>query len=230
MANTPSKEEIEDLLNARVDYLDFITSDSDEIKVYHIPVEKMRVGRWADPELPVLYSFGMPKDVDLALRNMAGARFGAKYKDFTIELFGVVGETPPDIATQITASSQVKNWRSHILDLSQIPKHEIRAGAYLGIPLDDGSIVNMQVWRTRVFMADSSMYAEELWHGRRRLWFRRIENIPFVADHELTARQVKKLAEALALPSFFVSGKTRGDELLEEDFKTLGLNSQETLA
>jgi hypothetical protein len=233
MTEKLSKDELEDLLSARVDYLDFLTTDSDEIKIFHIPVEKMRTGHWADPQLPLLYSFGMPQDTELALRNMAGARFGDQYKKFTVELFGVVGEMPPDIRLQTDTNAnrfQIKNWRSHVMDLSQIPKDEIRAGAYLGIPLEGGGIVAMQVWRTRIFMDGSSMYAEELWHGRRRVWFRRIENIPFMGDHSATATQVKRLADALSLPSFFVRQKTRGDELSEQDFQTLGLTTIEKLA
>jgi len=96
MTEESQKDELKSLVNARIEYLDFATSESDELKVFHIPAELIRTGWWADPELPLLHRFGMPQNAELALRNMSGARFGDKYKHFTVEFFGVLGEMPPD--------------------------------------------------------------------------------------------------------------------------------------
>ena len=218
-----------DLVDARIRYIGFLTSGLYESRFLHIPVGIPKIGQWTDPQLSLLYSFGMPDDIDLVLYNMPGEWFGTKYTHFTLEVFGVAGTLPADIHRHSQCISNTKKLRSHIVHFPDLPTNEVHAGAYLDIASDNKSSLPIQVWRTRVFMSNSNIYLEDLWHGRHRTWFRRIENIPMALDYTVIAAQVKEFATALSLP-MLLQPRTRGDALSEEEFRKLGLETVKKLA
>lgn len=126
--------------------------------------DKFEIGEGSsinDPQLELLHSWGMPRDISYAIVTIPGRWYGAEFADFTIELFGVTSE--PLDAEEVThlPRRQVGQIQYSNADPTSIPK---RAGLRFQITVDHNTCA-MIAWRWRVFMDQSSLCLENLWHG-----------------------------------------------------------------
>lgn len=137
-------------------------------KPYHFPQYSKAetftaVSGWAnDPQLELLYSWGMPRDVMHASACIPGNDFDDEFADFTIELFGLKGEPLQESDLDPPARRQVGRVRYANVNSASIA---MKAGLQFYVRDENGKELTVLAWRWRVFMNDSSLCLENLWHG-----------------------------------------------------------------
>jgi hypothetical protein len=116
-------------------------------------------------ELELLHdSYGMPRDIPQMILTISGSEYGQEFADFSVELFGLKGETDhPDEINRLSARDIGDNITVSNAAPDTIP---FGAGASLSITNKETGecIVRIYVWRWRVFMDNSSLCLENNWH------------------------------------------------------------------
>jgi hypothetical protein len=148
-------------------------------------------------ELKILYDAGMPSDKTL-FRYIVGAgdEFGAQYKDFIIEYFGVESPRTYNLielpGRQVTPKWTIREGKSVA---------PYKPGIILEIGFKDGSKYCLLIWRIRLFFKtpkNSAPYVEQLWDSSKLSWGTTIQSIGNPGNSQ-TISSVKKLADIMPL-------------------------------
>jgi hypothetical protein len=109
--------------------------------------------------------YGMPRDIPQIILTMSGAVYGQEFADFSIEVFGLKGETDQsDEVGRLAARSIGEHIVVSNADPDTIP---YGAGAIQSITnINTGEcLLKIYIWRWRVFMDNSSLCLENNWHN-----------------------------------------------------------------
>lgn len=160
------------------------------------PMPEVRVGFWHDPQLPLLCGLGMPGKPERVLIIEPGRFIDEKYKDFTVELFGVRGSVPDEEFSTFLEKPEA-HWSPARPKYMGKPDGLLPAGYLRCRRIDTKEIIEMHVWRHRVFLNNSPIYLESLWSASVG-WVPMVCGIQF-GDPRKVAAQIKKLADAIML-------------------------------
>lgn len=161
------------------------------------PKPEVRVGFWHDPQLPLLCGLGMPGKTERVLLLEPGEFIDERFKGFLVELFGVRGPVPDDVPLPSELEPSGKHWATKEPEREAKPDG-LRPGGYTRCQrTDTKEIVEMHVWRHRVFLDNSPIYVESLWSALTG-WVPMICGIQF-ADPARIASQLKRLADGIML-------------------------------
>jgi hypothetical protein len=161
------------------------------------PEPQCRWGFWHDPQLPLLCGLGMPSQVERVLILEPGKFIDEKYKDFAVELFGVRAPIPDDFPFPLYPEMQEKHWSAQQPERG-VKLDGLRPAGYVRFQESDTKgIIEMQVWRHRVYLDNSPIYVENLWSVSTG-WIPMICGIQFANPAKTTA-QLKRLADGYML-------------------------------
>lgn len=184
-------------------------------KPHHFPqyskAEKFSTvcGQANDPQLELLYGWGMPPDLPHALATIPGKDVADEFADFTIELFGLKGEPLQESDMNPPIQRQVGRVRYANVDSSNI---EMNAGLHFYVKDELGNELTILAWRWRVFMNDSSLCLENLWHQLSG-WIPFVLGIKYDNPEKMVADMVR-FAPAFRLCNLLeaVLGEKRGGD------------------
>lgn len=107
--------------------------------------------------------YGMPRDIPQMFLTMSGTEYGEEFADFTVEVFGLKGETdePDDVSRLAERTIRDK------IKVSNVDPDTIRFGAGGCSSITNNEtgecMVKIYVWRWRVYMDNSSLCLENNW-------------------------------------------------------------------
>jgi hypothetical protein len=193
---------------------------------YHFPVGSKHtgvaiemVGPARDPQMHTLYSYGMPQLPHYLVATVSAAIYGNEFADFTLEYFGVINEQPN---VETIRERQVGQGRC----LNSRPK-QLPLNAGMSVTLEkEGELITILPWRWRVFMNESSLCLENLYH-------RAIGWIPFVLgikydNPEKTVADASHFAPAFRLGNLVDAqlGERRGGDTRNQAIQQMWSNEE----
>jgi hypothetical protein len=183
--------------------------------------QKVRVGIWNDPQIPLLISLGMPSNARLVLKSVPGITIKEKFSNYRVEFLGVEGKIPKELVERKRNMNLIPMKTSSYLIFNQFDtevncpsfQEKLFAGEYLEFPVqfeESEKKISVEVWRHRIYLRDSPIFFEEIWHPESRRWIKAICNIPDISPEDSSKfapiiSQIKEIANGLTLP-LIVSG------------------------
>lgn len=160
-------------------------------------IPRVRVGFWHDPQLPLLCGLGMPGKIERVLIIEPGRIIDKKYDGLTVELFGVRGAIPDDVMSASQSGDPDIHWNAQHPERGVKPDGLSPGGYAACQQKDTKEIIEMHVWRHRVYLDDSPIYMENLWSATSG-WVPMICGMQFV-NYAKAAAHIKRLSNGILL-------------------------------
>lgn len=191
-----------------------------EVGSKHTGVAVTMVGPASDPQMETLYSYGMPRIPFYIIGTLSAAIYGNEFADFTLEYFGIISE---QVNVETIRERQVGQGRC----LNSRPKElPLNAGMSVTLENDRGFLITILPWRWRVFMNESSLCLENLYH-------RAIGWIPFVLgvrykNPEKTVADAARFAPAFRIGNLIDAqiGERRGGDTRAQEIQQMWSNEE----
>ena len=169
--------------------------------------------------------YGMPRDIPQMILTVSGIMYGQEFADFSVEFFGLKGETDlPDEVDRLAERSIGDRIKYSNADPDTLP---FGAGCSFSITNQDTGecIVNVHAWRWRVFMDNSSLCLENNWHTNDLIgggWIPFILGIVYANPEKMVADAIR-FAPAFRLCNLIDAelGKKRGGDQRPQWMKEL---------
>ena len=168
-------------------------------------------GQCDDPQFQFLCGYGMPNDRMSIVATLPGFSYGIEFKEFSIEFFGVEGSELPEIADVELKHFGIVEGKSFELTSTD----NSLPGGYLTVEVPPKKFI-VEFWRCRIFLNQSSLCLEMLWHGSVKGWGEHIISRPFE-----TSAHYSRMAKAAALRDSVMAETRRGGDRNPKEIQEL---------